>query len=307
MRLLILSGFLLFLVQIANSQTYYSFPKDSATWYYQVNDIDDWGFEHCYSTSIYSLVGDTTINNINYTKVYYNMYGQNLKDTAYNSLTAQYFGGLREDSTRKIWAIFSNDSIEYLMYDFSLSLGDTFDLPFYGYPDSFFVVGQDSLLFNDGKYRVQLGVTGGYGYNQWVQGIGGLYGDLFEPCSPFNTVGIGSTFLTCFKVGNQYVYGGQNCYCGNITNVNEVETIGSKIEIYPNPVGSTFKVDSKEEIFKQNCTITIVDLLGKFIYSKPFVDYIIEISTENIPKGVYLIKINDQQNNLLAVKKLVIE
>lgn len=82
----------------------------------------------------------------------------------------------------------------------------------------------------------------------------------------------------------------------------EQKLVGETLSIYPNPVYSNgfLKIDS-DTFFSR---ITMYSFNGQLILDKPIENNIIDISTENINKGLYLIKLYNRQG--YVVKKIII-
>jgi hypothetical protein len=91
----------------------------------------------------------------------------------------------------------------------------------------------------------------------------------------------------------------KNAY--STTSVGEVEKIDFKI--YPNPSTSKFTLNIQG--FADNYTLTIHALSGKEYLSRQIQQPEIEISTEFLPKGVYVVTI--QNHKSIQTKKLIIQ
>src|SRR5690349_18244032 len=101
----------------ANAQTYYSILSDTTEWDVQYNvfpvihernyNIQPWN---------YSAQGDTLINGLHYKN-----FGQVGMNEAF----------IREDtSLKKVWFLEHDSTLELLLYDFSLNVGDSINLTF---------------------------------------------------------------------------------------------------------------------------------------------------------------------------------
>jgi len=75
-----------------------------------------------------------------------------------------------------------------------------------------------------------------------------------------------------------------------IVSINKIEEEYKKINIYPNPVKDTVYIDFNNKNFKP-INILLIDICGKIIISKKVENYKEVISTNNLNKGIYLIKI----------------
>lgn len=71
-------------------------------------------------------------------------------------------------------------------------------------------------------------------------------------------------------------------------------------KVYPNPVVDAFKIDLGTSIDKSKVTVELFDMVGKKIQS---FDYVDQYDVSSLPKGVYVLKINDGTTKV--VKKIV--
>jgi hypothetical protein len=85
------------------------------------------------------------------------------------------------------------------------------------------------------------------------------------------------------------------------TNLSNEDFTNGLIKIYPNPVENYFMILALEE----NLQIEIFDVLGKKIHSKKTNSLETRIETNDFSEGVYLVKIQDNKNQLIT-KKIVV-
>ena len=85
----------------------------------------------------------------------------------------------------------------------------------------------------------------------------------------------------------------------NVNAVNEV--LANKFKIYPNPAHNVIYIENKNEF---DYTINVTDLTGKNILSET-ANGTTHIDVSNLPLGMYLVKISDNQNSF--VKKIVVK
>ncbi len=91
--------------QYVYGQKYTPFPESNAVW-------------SVYNEK-YLINGDSIFNTINYKKYYFTT------DSLANPTKAHFFALVRQDSsTKKVYFIPSGKSIEYLLYGFSLNVGE---------------------------------------------------------------------------------------------------------------------------------------------------------------------------------------
>lgn len=80
--------------------------------------------------------------------------------------------------------------------------------------------------------------------------------------------------------------------------INTLETV----KIYPNPAGNSFRVDQSEVRFSPGAEIRIYNIYGSLVYNQIGIDSEINISV--LSKGMYIVKINDQ-NQMYSAKLLI--
>ncbi|MDR1544687.1 MAG: T9SS type A sorting domain-containing protein [Prevotellaceae bacterium] len=143
------------------------------------------------------------------------------------------------------------------------------------------------FFFNGVKHiRFKPDYTGGF-YEQiyFIEGIGANWWSMIPPESP--------SYVHCFQNQTFFYkntlksrYGFENCYCGSFfsTAITKVKNNDYKI----------FNIDNRlvvNFVEKSDVNISIFGIDGRLFYNNNFFDKEIIISTENFPKGVYLIKI----------------
>lgn len=114
------------LSSFAHAQNYKPFPDSVAVW---VEEFYEGVFDQTsgYSAEkrdcdVYVMEGDTLMNDsLEWNKIW-------LYNTLTDTLPQSYFGALREDSTKQVWLWMARDTMPFVIYDFSLQLGDTFYL-----------------------------------------------------------------------------------------------------------------------------------------------------------------------------------
>ncbi len=79
------------------------------------------------------------------------------------------------------------------------------------------------------------------------------------------------------------------------------EVLATRFDIYPNPAHNVVNIENHDNF---NYMIGITDLTGKIVLNKS-ASGSVHIDVSNLPTGMYLIKISDQQNSF--VKKIVIK
>lgn len=235
--------------QIAFSQDYkyIPFPDSGAIWseVYQPPIGSDLTWPNPINERFTLNGDDTIINKILYKKLYV------FYDTVFIKSNATYIGGIREDSSKKIfyigdvihflkpsiysfWDIIDPKNTELLLYDFSLSIGDTLVGGNLTTPDDILVVTAIDTIFVGNSIRKQFSFEPIY-WVKWVEGIGNLKGLLFTS-GDLPTNGLDNN-LICFKQNNEILY--FNNYYNDcmplITGIETYQDNNSEIIVYPNP------------------------------------------------------------------------
>lgn len=233
MKLPFLFLFLSFLHYQSYSQEYVPFATQDAYW---INH-STWLFNPTVSYQ-YELNGDTTINELNYVKVF---------ETVNNS--SNCVGALREDDQRNIYffpfdtmlpaefVIFPSDTTEYLIYTFDdLEIGSeiTFNPEF----DPVVVIEIDSVQV-EGVYRksyrtqnVEL-----FEDNWWIEGIGGTLGLFSNWGSQFEW----SHYLVCY---HDHFVDYINEYSGYDSCNDAVSEQQVSISVHPNPTTNSLEISN---------------------------------------------------------------
>ncbi|MFV0502306.1 MAG: T9SS type A sorting domain-containing protein [Bacteroidales bacterium] len=236
---------------------------------------------------------DTIIENITYKKIY------EFTDIEFNPLTAEYFGAMRETPQRQVFFRGDYHSInnEVLLYDFSLSVGDTFDMVSF----TFVVESVDTINYNGiprRKFTIRpfpYDLLGG----DWIEGIGNPEGIYVRPSIAHTDAW---SVTRCYiHNGNllysNYSHGGNDC----ITPLMGVESIieDNSITLYPNPTSSEVNISSENIIN----SIEIFNSLGQRVYYSVVnsIEKVIDISS--FTNGVYILGVNTE--NGVIRKKII--
>lgn len=292
MKKILLIITVILLIQNVNSQTYYPFPTDTASW--------DCLFWHQWSphdihltNSQYLLLGDTNINGNDYNKLYY-------KETDNFPSDNLYIGGIREDSLKNIFFFpydehlptpeisFPSDTTEYLIYTFN-NLDTGMVLPINTEVYDLIVIGIDSVLLGDSyrkRYKIQHDGLGGEDY--WIEGIGSI-NELF---SSFTHIFEWEYYTLCFTDSTTYYINSPNGEdsCHYWIPVGITENIKDDIQLYPNPASKTILI--KSTMAKEMGLINIYNSTGKLIIQKKLIDSELQINIGNIKSGLYIIEID---------------
>lgn len=109
---------------------------------------------------------------------------------------------------------------------------------------------------------------------------------------------------------NPFYYGDfYKFYPDTLTSIENMESPGIAIAIYPNPNNGVFHfvITNPPELTKQSLVMAVYNALGEKVYSSPIQTGDNLISPGNEPNGIYLYKVINQQGNILASGKFIIQ
>lgn len=211
--------------------------------------------------------------------------------------TGQYF----RKSGSKIFEILNAD--DYLIYDFSLIVGDTFTIAeTQSSSERKLIVSKiDSLTLIDNSTRKRLylrcendpdGTL--YGEKVWIEGIGDVHGLLsVDKSCTLDQNGK----LLCFQEDGNVLYQDEiEGKCWILTSIDELEVYG--IRIFPNPTNTIIKLNGQTGIFKYQ----LFALNGVLILSGESSG---EININTLPSGFYLLELSIQDKKV--VTRIIIE
>ncbi|NOX46092.1 MAG: T9SS type A sorting domain-containing protein [Chlorobi bacterium] len=289
---------LLLTSSIVHSQNYVPFPEENAFWTVLEFNYLNGG----YDVVVYTVKGDTTVNENQFKKVFRLTEIPNSEDTLWtlHCLMRQ------ETGKKKIFFVrlYQGETQEKLGYDFDVNIGDTISLPAFDYAnigDSIYLIVNpvfDSTQLWNGESRKNYFFASIMQYGsfdlQVIEGVG-------EWKSPFPNLFYWDAFhqpeMNCLEVNGEYLYGftadpSENCGF-DFLGVNEVPD-EPKIRVYPNPANKILHVESS--ISKGEKTdVRIFNSIGKEVFFGSFQKsnegkIIIDIS--DYPSGIYFVVFN---------------
>ncbi len=237
---------------------------------------------------IYFFEGDKAINSLNYKKLYVT-YDSTLVIRNYNC-------ALREDTNSHIYV--NENSVERLLYDFSLNLGDTFYQGWMNIP--MIVDSVDTVTLLNGESRRRMFFS--YYHEYWIDGIGSTFGllnvDFYDLHFDIDVA------LNCFIENDTIKYHGLSnisCY-QTTTNIKNIATDNS-FNLLPNPFENCSFLEIKRSLTKghlqiYNCNGTLVRSDGNLYGNK------IKIERGKLNEGLYFFSLTDK-NNIIHGKFIV--
>lgn len=209
-------SYLLFLLMAtaisSKAQQYNSIVNEGAEWTNFYSFFDPGAQEYPdYELRHRFIKGDTMIDSVPYKKFWFYSFDSTAIDQRYNL----YLTGFLREAERKVFfrscekcELARNDTSEYVLYDFSLSVGDTFRTPYFldkfSRDEHIYTVTKDTIIVVDGDSLKTLGL--GYSFPvgkpstrlYWVDSIGCTFGLLHHNFQS----GWESTRFICMNNGN---------------------------------------------------------------------------------------------------------
>jgi len=284
MKKLLLISILLTLRIITNSQ---ELVEETKVW----NNVECMNSGPCW-TYTYKVIGDTTINLIEYKKLY--IINDSLKSGR------GLYGALREDGKRVFLLNFFYGT-EAILYDFNLAVGDQFittssSNDCFGYPIELEVITIDTVSLLNGEQRRRFNL--GWG-EIWIESIGSLNG--------INNVGIyqcGADMfydLSCCHLYGEKIFQStefDHCYVNTVGYVEISKK--TKPVIYPNPFSefTTFEFDySSSHVYR----LQIINGLGQLIQTIESINSSkIIIERNQLNKGIHFYKLFKENEEIVT-------
>ena len=243
------------------------------------------------------IEGDTVFNDTVYHKVY------NLRRDVFCSDSIisgpEYDGALREDTiNQKVYYRGNANSIERLIYDYTLQVGDTLpeEMNWFSPYSGVYVTAIDTITTFDGVQRRIWYLSSEDPSLEWpqiIEGIGSTSGLLGGIKSSFE----GWNELLCFSVNGDEVWRSFRDTCYVVTDtcamvgINETVYSETKIKYYPNPVRTSSTVSFEfNQIQTVDNYLWLFDLFGQEIAHTKFQDNSLTIKSPS-SKGLYMVKI----------------
>ena len=234
---------------------------------------------------------DTIIENQTYKKLY------SFTNIEFDSTTDTCIGGMRENEQKQVF--FRGGSINKMIYDFSLSIGDTF----YDSNNSnftFTIDYIDTINYNGIERRYFTVKCGGQIAGIWLEGIGNYEGLLY----PFHTSTAENWGNTrCYSHNGDLLYSnldnGANDCTTPLLGLDNISFEDNSITLYPNPANKEINIQSDNIIN----SIEIFNSLGQKVYQEKTKSKERRIDINSLSKGIYIIGANTDKGYIK--KKLI--
>lgn len=297
---------------VYSQEEYYPIPDSNVYW-----TVTEFNYgTSLYDDFLYTVDGDTLVDNKAYKKVY------KLNDfpTIYDTVSVFHCLMRQDTIQKKVWFIrtYMEESEEKLGYDFNLAVGDTVELPafdFDEFTEPLFVMREISNM--DISYLGEMTGLRKYYFlsnaddpGMTIEYIEGIveYRSLF-PTYAFDA--FHQSFTWCMQQNGIYGYasGGDNeppkDFCGFIFLDVEQLDVSDEIKLTPNPVNNYFNLELSPDIDKVN-SVEIFNITGQIVQSVKVVPSSknIFVDVSKLISGVYVVHIN--MNDMIAEKKIVV-
>ncbi len=241
-----------------------------------------------------------------------------LSDTIYRGTTYKRLppAFIREDvMAKKIFTIYPTDTVEQLLYDFNLNIGDTFKCAV----ATHYVSSIDSVLINSYWHKTLLmvpvncpGCPSSYTAFPYyvIEGIGSICAP-YTPLSPMHFYE-SCIALTCFnnhgtipplsRTVGPYFNNISSCSLTFGLNVNNLSK-AKKTSVIPNPIDNTTKI-----VFTDNLSgsLMVLNSIGQVIVNASFTnENELLIGDKITVSGLYYYRVTDEQNGKVYSGKFV--
>ena len=271
-----------------------------------VNDNSSWatlGYGVCPECPVWTQYvyfdGDSIVASNSYKKVF------SCKDKLHENI--KYEGLIREQD-KKTYFIPANSETEYLIYDFSLEEGMTFEgyISLSSQETQLLEIKNSDMVEINGvlKKRLQIGYysplwNDDHILDTWIEDIGSLGGILTPHFSALD----GAIYtLLCYYQNNELMYKNPayfECYYDKKEDIASVQTLTiGGCGVFPNPVDDILNISYLNNAILR---IEIFDNLGRKVYNQTYKD---TINVSSFSKGLYLLKVYDI-NEQVSVFKII--
>lgn len=251
----------------------------------------------------YYTNGDTILGSTNYTKVYYRSLVITQDGPPFEALEPYHlFGYLREDSIeRKVYAI-QNESYtecpensEFLLYDFSLNVGDTADFCLLlSFMDNIVTSIDPEVRFGFETNTFSTDYFDQYQYYEGMGSVFGLFETMFIPVGPSKkqTLGVSSLYYYC-----------RESPCSLL--VNEIELgINSSFSVGPNPTQGELFISIPDA--HDDLTVSLYNIHGLLISQHIIKENINRLSIELRSDHPGILFLNISQKNKVVFRKKIL-
>jgi len=302
-----LAGFMILLFVNINTlycQMYVAFPDSNAVWKTVYETYPPGPFPS-YSFHFDNYIdGDTLVNSKQYEKIYKLGYNPNCSLITYGP---GYVGSYRNDtSEKKVYFLEKSQTEEILLYDFSLSVGDTVPQTYINYSYPFLVVDHiDSILIGSNYHKRFYYLQESYPTIMVIEGIGAHTG-LLEPMEIFDQY----HYLRCFHLDNELLFiNADSCNLETDTCISvsifspRIDDI--KIKVFPNPAYDLLHINtSSQNDIAVSYQFVVRDTHGKLHLTQTLFSSHTLLPLKELIPGLYIWTI-EKENQVIERGKII--
>ncbi|TAH42516.1 MAG: T9SS type A sorting domain-containing protein [Bacteroidetes bacterium] len=283
----------------SQSNVYHPFPDSNAVWNEQYDYYDFYPSPICIDNYSIAITGDTMINGIFYHKLVTPFVQHQYIPPHFigPQISTGYKGAIREDTiARKVFFVAPHDSLESLLYNFNLNVGDTILARTFC---AVTVSSIDSILIGSDYRKRWVSYGSIHGSVEFIEGIGSSIGLL----GSWVCEGDGySEYLNCFQQNGVTLWPSSSTGdCNLITTIDELLSPKVLYKMSPNPFGAYSKIVTYAE-FDQ---LEIFNSIGIRVRTEKPEGNEIMVERGALPVGIYFF-ILGSNNNYKASGKFII-
>ncbi len=267
----------------------------------QWNVIFEAGGVPGHKTEIYTIDGETTIAGVTYQQLW----------VSQDSLATRSIKGFLREANNQVYylpeGVYKRTNEAFLLYDFNLEVGDTTTIINDFGLATIKVLNIDTVQY-EGVARKRWEISGieenTYPSDYWIEGIGSTNGIIYSVF--WENVVCPSWTLSCYYEGGNLMFKNPctaYCYVENNLGV-EDNTDNLYVNLSPNPVqqGNNLYIDNTLQVQH----IAIYTISGQLVKEISVSENTkIEVSTRDMLKGLYLVRLTAKNNKTLTQKLLV--
>ncbi|MEE1019800.1 MAG: T9SS type A sorting domain-containing protein [Bacteroidales bacterium] len=246
---------------------------------------------------------DTIIDGKSYKKLY------SFTEREFDIETATFVCGIRENENKQVFVASYHNQQEFLLYDFSLTEGDSILAESNGEYDLYFnVTDVDTIDYNGVERRKITLQFYNYAWVTWIEGIGNIEGLLMDWRSYIMAMDpMPNVRLRCYEHNEECLYSDfsfdesiYDCYTPLYTGLenNEFE---NELSVYPNPAKERLYINTSLPIKE----LTICNLLGQEIQKYNMTEKTSSIDISGLKEGVYFVKL--YTDKAVFSQKIIVE
>jgi len=298
---------------LVSAQSYRPFPESGYFWNEEHSMLlpGPCGYDYhtCESPVYFGL--DTTINSVNYHRLYYRQICM-WQTTAVPPIPPCQFSGaynvgenlfacFRQDSSlKKVFIYDIGNQVEALLYDFNLSAGDTLPQA-YNNPDypNVYVTRTDSILLSDGyhkRYVLNVPLLSFGDTISIIEGIGSSVGLVASLVTPFEN----NDLLLCFANSVQTIYPDASTSCSIALGIRDIDA-QPLIELFPNPFRDYVNITNAAGM--KDASIRIYQADGRLVLDRKVEPGDSRISLPGLTEGIYFVVLDTEKGR--AIQKLI--